>query len=302
MRVACLLPALLIAVLIPAGPAGAVTVDGTLDPEYGPPLTVQVNGYAYGSEAPRGNYCDHTELDALHAFVSPDSVLHVFLTGNLRDWIGSSEPSPNYDFLFLLLDTQAGGQPAIRSDDPTPLAGQAGLAFDSGFAPDWAFVATEPQLCCLPPARLDAYYAALTSGGGTGYLLGSNYGQAPGTLASGTNPYDVHVALDNSALGAIPHPCGTGSGLGVTTGVEWAIPLAAIGLPAGCIRLMAYASHNFPNLENQVLPPVPAGTCLLGVPSSVDFAALAGEQFVSLCDWGVPARTPTWGALKAIYR
>jgi hypothetical protein len=33
----------------------------------------------------------------------------------------------------------------------------------------------------------------------------------------------------------------------------------------------------------------------------VDFSAIGGEQAAGLCNWGVPARRPTWGALKAVY-
>ena len=287
------------------GPASAVGVDGRLDPEYGPALAIQTNNYPDLSQAPRGMFADHTELDALHAYWSADHVLHVFVAGNLRAWIGAIDPTPAYDYLFLMVDAVPGGQHTLRSDNPQPggLGAQHGLTFETGFDADYALVAWSPSMCCTPSFELKGFYAALTAGGASGYELGTNDGLAPGTLTGGTNPNGIQLAIANDdTTGGVTAGCGAGSGAGVSRGVEWAIPMAAIGSPTHCVRLTVYACFLDRYLENQVLPPVAAGTCTLGAPSGVDFSSFEGVQFVTVCPSGVPVKSTTWGRLKSAYR
>jgi hypothetical protein len=87
----------------------------------------------------------------------------------------------------------------------------------------------------------------------------------------------------------------------VTTGIEWAIPLAAIGNPSGPIRVSAFVATVFPGVSNQVLGPLPIGTCTPGVPSAVDFGGYAGDQLFTI-DMGTPIRRTSWGRLKLSYR
>jgi hypothetical protein len=78
----------------------------------------------------------------------------------------------------------------------------------------------------------------------------------------------------------------------VTTGIELEIPLSAIGDPSGPIKVCAIvngSSHDF--FSNQVLGPLPAGTCNLGEPRTVDFGAHGGDQFFTVAT-PVPASTP----------
>jgi len=51
-----------------------------------------------------------------------------------------------------------------------------------------------------------------------------------------------------------------------------------------------------------VLGPLPPGTCDLGPASGVNFAAIAGDQYVTICPAATPARASSWGSLKTIYR
>jgi hypothetical protein len=56
-------------------------------------------------------------------------------------------------------------------------------------------------------------------------------------------------------------------------------------------------------ISNQVLGPVPPGTCDLGPAGSVDFGTIPGAQWFTICPVGAtPARRASWGSLKDIYR
>jgi len=55
-------------------------------------------------------------------------------------------------------------------------------------------------------------------------------------------------------------------------------------------------------VANQVLGPVPPGTCNLGAPSGVNFADIAGNQYFTACSAVTPALRATWGRLKSTYR
>jgi hypothetical protein len=120
-----------------------------------------------------------------------------------------------------------------------------------------------------------AYYGELPAGGGgAGYFLGGAEAGGPGTLSGGSDPYGIEATVNNSNLAGVTDGCAAGSGDGVATGVEWAIPLAALGNPSGCVEVCALIklSDSFnAHVANQVLGPLP------------------------------PEGT-TWGRVKAVYR
>ena len=152
----------------------------------------------------------------------------------------------------------------------------------------------------LPPT-FRAYAATLPEGGGgTGALLGESDGGPPGTLSGGTNPYGVLAACNPANAAGVTQGCDGASGAGVLTGMEWSIPLEAIGSPSGPIRVCAFIAFEY-GVSNQVLGPVPPGTCALGSPGSVDFSVIPGEQFFTL-DAVTPVRTASWSRLKLRYR
>ena len=70
----------------------------------------------------------------------------------------------------------------------------------------------------------------------------------------------------------------------VTTGIEYRIPLASIGNPAGNIRLVAVLANGGHNaFTNQILPAIPGpGASPLGVSRNVDLSAISGTQFVTV--------------------
>jgi hypothetical protein len=294
------------ALLHAAAGTAAPVIDGTLDAEYGAALATQTT---QTEKDALGDYdmaeANGSELDQAYAFVS-DGVLHLFLSGNLLGYF-AMEWYPQ-DYLHIFVDSKPGGQSVLRGDNsgvgfwPNALNLLAGLTFDTGFAPDYWFDCTvfswEPHVFAYAAELLDA-------GGGAGWCLGASTAGGPGTLTGGTNPYGVQMTLDNRNHAGVTYGCGAASGEGVTTGIEWAIPLAAIGDPAGCFTVCAFvtsASSTPPVVWNQVLGPVPPGTCYLGLPADVDFANIAGEQFFTVCPSSVPVRTSTWGSVKTLYR
>lgn len=295
--------------LLAAAATATPPVDGTLDAEYGAALSTQTTQTSSGDTP--GYFpldiaeANGSELDQAFAFVS-DGVLHLFLSGNVKGWF-AMEWYPQ-DNLHVFVDSRPGGQNVLRGDNPgvgqwgNTLNLLAGLTFDTGFAPDYWFHCTvfswEPHHFAYGAELLDA-------GGGTGWYLGAATPGGPGTLTGGTNPHGVLMALDNRNDAGVTEGCDAASGEGATHGVEWAIPLSAIGDPAGCFTVCAFitdASTSAPVLYDQVLGPIPPGTCALGAPATVDFSALAGDQYFVVCPGSVPVRTSSWGSVKILYR
>ena len=298
---------LLAAVALCLMPARARAVTGTLTPDYGPALVLQsTQTTADAASGATVSLANGYELDAAYGFVAGDT-LHVFLTGNLAKWIQLEGLIQHWYPIDMFLDTRPGGQNQLLPNNPTvapydaDMKNMAGLTFDPGFAADWWF--------CLEgnpsgETNLNAYEAELpTGGGGAGSYLGVADCGGPGVLSGGTSPFGIQVTLDDRNTSGVTNGCGPALGAGVSSGIEWAIPLAAIGHPTGCIRICAFvANGDHTQLFNQVLGPLPPGTCDLGPAPAVNFGAISGDQFFTLCPQATPTRRSSWGALKSIYR
>lgn len=283
-------------------PAGGVSVDGRLDPDYGAPLSTQTTQTSFGDWPADSFY--GSELDGAFGYVAEDT-LHLLLAGSFNRFY--SEPLIFAHQLQLYLDTGPGGQNPLGSANPgvgfyVNLQGMAGLGFDSDFAPDYWLAGALDESGASP---FFAYYAELASGGGgAGYHLGSSGVGGPGTLSGGVNPFGILASVDLSNTAGVTAGCDASSGAGVTTGIEWAVPLAAIGSPSGPIRvcaLLASAGSGGGNVSNQVLGPVPPGSCALGPASGVSFGTVPGPQYFVL-GASTPAARTTWGRLKVTYR
>ena len=302
----------LVALLLPAASlfarvhlACAGGVDGVLDPAYGPARTVQstqttMKGYP-SSEI---NFCLGRELDGGYAYVA-DGTLHLLLAGNLSLW-WTLEGVTQWKRIDIFIDSKPGGQNRMLGNNPTldpfyDLKNMTGLTFDSGFEADY-WLSLGSNNYGYP--KLYAYYAELPSGGGgSGAFLGTTLCGGPGALSGGTNPFGFQATVNDSNTAGVSAGCGAASGANVGTGVEWAIPLAAIGSPLGCIKVCAFVSRaDHAIVFNQVLGPLPPGTCDLGAVSAVNFSTIAGDQFFSICDASTPTRGLSWGRLKSIYR
>ncbi len=103
---------------------------------------------------------------------------------------------------------------------------------------------------------------------------------------------NIPTGFGDSTTGNPCDPQNVGDVAAVTTGIEFAIPLSAIGNPAGNIRIVAMVNaggHDF--VSNQVIGGLPAGTGNLGEPANVNFANRAGDQFFTVS--GTSAGAPT---------
>jgi hypothetical protein len=304
-----ILPAIFLILLAPA--ASAVVLDGRLDPAYGPALVLQTTQTSGGKSSPGFGGPDSTassfgsELDGAYGFVD-GGVLHLFITGNILASVGEFDHRWQ---LHLFVDSGPGGQHQLRADNPavgfwpdSRLNTLAGLTFDAGFAADRWLDVVLPQ----GPDPVHVYAADLPEGGGgSGGFLGSAPAAGPGDLTGGTNPFGIRVSVDDSNIEGVSAGCGSATGAETATrGFEWEIPLAALGDPQGPIRICAFVGgvYNSPGLADQVLGPVPPGTCFLGAPAGIDFGAIAGDQFFTIENATTPARTASWGRLKAAYR
>lgn len=277
----------LIMMLTTPSPAASIAIDGRRDAAYGAPLSTQTTQTIRDGEFSQIDYCFGSELDEAYATIA-DETLYVFLSGNIV-FYWNGEAQTVWRPLDLFIDTGSGGQNVLLSNNPNfsfayDLDQMAGLKFDEDFDPDWWLsVGGGGDAGSWP--NISAYAAELpTAGGGTGQFLGGTLCGGDGTLTGGTNPFGIGIAVIDSNSAGVSQGCGAASGAGVTTGIEWAIPLAAIGNPAGCIKISAIdACYDHSCILNQVLGPMPADICSTIPSDSVDFSTMAGQQFFSVC-------------------
>jgi hypothetical protein len=310
-RIVPLQVSLAVALAVFASTATATSVSGTLGPQYGTPLAMQTSQSdvgGLGDPSWRVDTNGGSQLDAAYGYVS-NGTLYLFFAGSLTFWLQLEGGITHWLPLDVFIDCAPGGQQRLLADYPTiepgvyDLKRMAGLTFDAGFDADyWLSLGGGPAPFSWP--HLQAYFAALpTAGGGGGAFLGATLPGAPGVLFGGTNPSGIQVTLDDGNQIGLGSGCGAPTPGPVTTGIEWAIPLAAIGDPTGCIRVCAFvADQDHAMISNQVMGPIPPGTCSLTPAAATDFSSAPGDQFFTICPAATPARHGSWGVLKVLYR
>lgn len=261
------------------------TIDGTLDPLYCSPLVVQDSQTQFGN-ATQGNLGGPTfgsELDAGYAQIN-GGVLYLFLSGNLES---------NFNKLEVFFDTTAGGQNrllggVVGGDGLNRMGsnnGTNGLTFDAGFEPDYWLSATGGG----GTYALYVDYADIpTAAGGTKYYLGTTGAASDGTLTGGDAgaPTGIRVTINNSNTGGVSGGGGietNGLADDVATGIEIAIPLAAIGTPTADFKVCAFINgqgHDF--ISNQILGGVFGTTGNIGEPRNANFANIFGNQYFTV--------------------
>lgn len=257
------------------------TIDGTRDALYGSPIVVQNTPTGFGdSNLGQVDYANGSELDAAYAYVDMStSTLYLFLAGNLES---------NFNKLEIFFDTVAGGQNKLRGDNSGVDFGGLnrmgddgsgnGLRFDAGFEADYWIGITGGG----GTYALYANWAELlTNGGGQGYYLGTTGAASNGVLSGGNNPNSIRVTINNSNTGGVTNSAADPiAAAAVSTGVELAIPFAAIGITGPTvIKVSTFINgggHDF--VSNQVLGGIGGGVNL-GEPRNVNFANIAGDQY-----------------------
>ncbi|MGQ9656337.1 MAG: PEP-CTERM sorting domain-containing protein [Fimbriimonadales bacterium] len=261
------------------------TIDGTRDALYGGSLVVQDTPTGFGdSNLGQVDFANGSELNAAYAYVDmASSTLYLMLTGNLES---------NFNKLELFFDTMAGGQNRLRGDNSSVDFNGLnrmgddgtgnGLTFDAGFEADYWIGITGGG---TPYALYANWAELLTNGGGVGDYLGTTGAASDGTLTGGNNPYGIRVTINNSNTGGVTSSLADpAAAAAVATGVELAIPFAAIGITSSTtvINISAFingSGHDF--LSNQVLGGV-GGLGNLGEPRNVNFANIAGNQYFTV--------------------
>jgi hypothetical protein len=269
--------------------AATVTVDGTRDAAYGSALTVQSNSTGFG-DSNLGNIdtANGSELDAGYAKIA-DGNLYIFLAGNLES---------NFNKLDIFIDSTAGGENQLtplavdqgnfnRMADNTGGVGTPnGLTFDTGFAADRWISITGGNT----PTTIFTDYANLTTG--TGVYAGSS-SPGNGTVSGGgVGAPALQLTWNNSNTAGVTGTTAPNDAASVATGIEVAIPLSELGTLGSSIKISAFVNGGGQDfLSNQVLGGLPSGTGSLADPRSVNFANIAGDQFVTVDVAAVPAPT-----------
>jgi hypothetical protein len=255
-----------------------IEIDGTAEALYGDALAVQAVQTGFG-DANQGQVdrANGSELDQAFGTIR-DGVLYLLFAGNLES---------NNNKIDIFLDTKPGGQDTLRTDNPNidfdGLNRMSGLVFDTGFEPDY-YLSMSGSVSGTYKTFAN-WAELLTAGGGTGRFLGEGTAVSDGTLggAGADNPDGIRVTINNSNTAGVGGGNNPASGAGVLTGIEWAIPLAAIGNPSGDVRVTAWINginHDF--LANQVLAPLTPPQANVGDPRGVNFRNLAGNQFFTV--------------------
>ncbi len=306
MRLSILVPALALGLAAFAAPASAIVMDGQLDPEYGTPVVVQT-AMTQSTDATSGllGGCNGGELDAAYAAVDA-TTLYLFVAGNLRFEGNPVEYGALYTVLHVFVDTGEGGQGTLNLPVFPYTPHLNGLTFDAGMSPSRAFDCVGSLANYYDPSSAYTLSASLSTlsagGGGSRVWLGSTGAGGPGTLSGGTNPDGVEVAIDNRNVAGVTSGCATSSGEDVGTGIEWAIPLSALGNPTQCLKVSVVMTRSYWGIV-QALGPLPLeALCTGGVAATTDFSAIGGNQFFTICPPGVPVHRATWGSLKTLYR
>ena len=228
--------------LVAVQATAAPILDGTRDALYGAPAAVQTVETGFGD--------NFSELDAAYGRVE-GGVLYLMITGNIES---------NGNRLNMFIDSKAGGQNVLVNDANTPtndLWGprHAGFTFDSGFEADYMLILRRQGTSF----NIDL---ATIGGGASAFEAATNVfgGTADGANANALPLAGIGVASDNSnvagVLGGGSAAANQTAAAAVTTGIELAIPLAAIGNPnTADIKISAMVNSGDPHvyLSNQFL-------------------------------------------------
>jgi hypothetical protein len=282
-----------------------ITVDGTLDANYGAAIAVQTVETAFGDANPPGSL-GGSELNAAYAVIESGR-LYLMLTGNHE---------PNFNKLEIFIDSVPGGENTLSgTPDYDFLSGSSwnssnlqGLTFDTGFEADY-------HLFSRWGGGTAPYEADFVNrqGGGSASVPGSAGTSSPavnliasGVIASGSlGPNasgtalsdDIEFAIDNNnSAGVIGGTAAadTAAALAVTTGMEFSISLVDLGNPAPGTEIKIAAmigngEHNY--LSNQVLGGLQApqgnlggdgGGGFIGNLSGVNFNQFPGLQYFTI--------------------
>ncbi len=262
------------ALLVAAGNAQAITVDGTRDAGYGSALALQTVETQFGD--------NESEWNGGYATIDGGK-LYIMLTGNL---------SGNFNKLEVFIDSKAGGQSVFDSSGNDDADRMDGMVFDVGFTADYHIISRRGN---AGSDKFDVDFADLGAQTFSAYadvFGGTQTGS--GATGTGVNASAIGVAYDNSNVAGVLGGTAAAdqvAAAAVTTGLELEIDLADIGYVGGPINIMVGQNgdgHHF--WSNQFLGGLAAPQGNLGGDGAgnfdgfgdIDLTAFAGDQFFTL--------------------
>jgi len=245
------LPFTALVVALTALPAAAAPVlDGTRDASYSL-RSVQTVQTQFGDANPNSG----SELDAAYARIE-GGTLYLMLTGNLEN---------NFNKLNIFIDSRAGGQNVLQNDannsgnNPTNdgwAAKYAGFTFDVGFTADYLLILRNGT---FGSDQFNIDFAEIGGGASAFEAATSIFGASiTGSNANALPLAGIGVAFDRSNTAGVAGGTGAANQIAaaaVTTGIELAIPLAALGNPdpADILISAMINGSNHDYLSNQFL-------------------------------------------------
>jgi hypothetical protein len=193
--------------------SGPLTVNGTAESAYGPPIFVSNTGTGFGDAVngdpvmTNGGMGGGSEISNLYARLVDENgngtadALYLLVGGNLEE---------NFNRLHLWFDVDASavtpaGQNVVRDDNAdvnfNAINRQAGLEFDTGFTGDFFLVYNFGSTGAMIESFADIATTP-TTGGGMGAFLGAG---TPGLLTSGTTGLGegIQISINNSNIGGV---------------------------------------------------------------------------------------------------
>jgi len=270
--------------LAAAAASNAQVIDGTKDASYGAAIAVQTINTGFGVADGLGG--NGSELDAVYGMIT-GGTLYLMFTGDLQG---------NGNHLDLFFDTGAAGQNALTGTS-TLMTPFNGFTLSTGFNAS-QFLTINGN---VTGNALYADQSTYSGGAWTDTYLGTQGFSGAGTLTGGTNTDNVLVGLNDTNVGVQTGAAGTAitnsaALLAVNTGMEFGIPLAALGSPTGAIKIIAeisgspYSNNGVQTtyLSNQFFTGLPVGTGNIGPTQGVNLDTY-GNPFFTITPAPEPA-------------
>lgn len=251
------------------GVNGVIVLDGMLDPALYSLVETQAINTAWGD--------NENELNGAYMYVT-NRRLYVMITGNVQ---------ANWNKLEIFFDTSDAVQTNVlnTSDDDNGWK-LDGLTFDTDFEPDYhAYFRRDGGA---------AYFSLIDLSTQSNSTYGSLFsGEGSASTGIGTvNKYAMEVAYDNSNTGGVigdagGSPAAAQHWTNSLYGLEFSIDLRDLGDPQGNVKMAVVFNNDARDfLSNQMLGSLPPysgslgnGGSTNGTLSSIDFSAIAGDQY-----------------------
>jgi autotransporter-associated beta strand protein len=256
-----------------------VTIDGSLDADYGAALATQTNNTGFGLNTDTdGLNANGSQLDAAYGIVQGGN-LDLFFAGNLET---------NLNHLDIFIADGRTGQSTLDAGNNNQggLYAMNGSKFSPGFSgtyaldingsgtegssPTW-YVDSYDLTQAVAPPKYEGYFVPTADGIAYNPFNGSITSSLTFSFNNSNTTGGVNGTQDSAASATAADS--------VTTGFEMAIPLSTLGSPhGGSIEVLADINGGGNSyLSNQFLPGIPVGNDL-GT-ATFNFSATAGQYF-----------------------